>query len=203
MIEEKLGKFVVNYLTEEQYNAALQAGTLNDNDFYCTSDDGNVTPGGGSLVGSGAPVVYSTDSKESQVEKLMACFETIENNSARLSGFCMYIADIPAFSEGDFSYITIWYPYEGFYDESTGEYCLQLTAVSNTGWYSGLEATAMLFINEDSKDVRIVLTSKKIVDIEALNNRIAALEAMIASGEFNIAVDPTNTTNKNLWIATS
>ena len=199
MAEEKLNKFIINYLTEEQYAAALKAGTLNDNDFYCTSDDGNITPGGGSLVGSGAPVIYSTDSKESQVEKLMACFD----DSNRLSGFCMYIADIPAFNEGDFSYITIWYPYEGFYDESTGEYCLQLTAVSNTGWYSGLEATAMLFINADSKDVRIELASKKIIDIDALNNRIAALEAKIASGEFNIAVDPANTTNKNLWIATS
>lgn len=39
MAEEKLGKFIINYLTEEQYAAAQAAGTLNDNDFYCTVDD--------------------------------------------------------------------------------------------------------------------------------------------------------------------
>ena len=39
MAEEKLNKFVINYLTEEQYAAALEAGTLNENDFYCTSEE--------------------------------------------------------------------------------------------------------------------------------------------------------------------
>lgn len=39
MTEEKLGKFIINYLTEKQYAEAQAAGTLNDNDFYCTIDD--------------------------------------------------------------------------------------------------------------------------------------------------------------------
>lgn len=39
MAEEKLNNFIINYLTEEQYAAALEAGTINDNDFYCTSND--------------------------------------------------------------------------------------------------------------------------------------------------------------------
>lgn len=38
MAESNLNKFVINYLTEEQYQEALAAGTLNDNDFYCTAD---------------------------------------------------------------------------------------------------------------------------------------------------------------------
>ena len=37
MAESNLNKFVINYLTEEQYKEALAAGTLNDNDFYCTA----------------------------------------------------------------------------------------------------------------------------------------------------------------------
>lgn len=41
MAEEKLNKFIINYLTEEQYIAAQQAGLLNDNDFYCTPTNGN------------------------------------------------------------------------------------------------------------------------------------------------------------------
>lgn len=39
MAESNLSKFVINYLTEEQYQEALAAGTLNDDDFYCTADD--------------------------------------------------------------------------------------------------------------------------------------------------------------------
>lgn len=38
MAEEKLNKFVIHYLTEEQYAAALEAGQINENDFYCTSE---------------------------------------------------------------------------------------------------------------------------------------------------------------------
>ena len=38
MAEEQSNKFVINYLTDEQYASALAAGTINDNDFYCTPD---------------------------------------------------------------------------------------------------------------------------------------------------------------------
>ena len=41
MAELNLTKFVINYLTEEQYQEALAAGLLNDNDLYCTQDVNN------------------------------------------------------------------------------------------------------------------------------------------------------------------
>lgn len=37
--ETNLDKLTINYLTEEQYQAAKEEGTLNENELYCTPDD--------------------------------------------------------------------------------------------------------------------------------------------------------------------
>ena len=39
MITENLATLKINRLTQEQYDAALQAGAINDNEFYLTPDD--------------------------------------------------------------------------------------------------------------------------------------------------------------------
>lgn len=39
MTEENLTNLTINYLTEEQYNEAKEAGNINDNELYMTPDD--------------------------------------------------------------------------------------------------------------------------------------------------------------------
>lgn len=39
MNEKTLDKLTINYLTEEQYEAAKEAGTLKEDELYMTSDD--------------------------------------------------------------------------------------------------------------------------------------------------------------------
>ena len=37
--DTNVNKLIINYLTEEQYNEAKEAGTLNENELYLTPDD--------------------------------------------------------------------------------------------------------------------------------------------------------------------
>ena len=80
MTEENLNKFTINYLSEEQYTAALAAGTLNDNDFYCTSDDlyNNAENTGG--AGAGAVILYASDDAQTKYDKILSAIEVTSDN---------------------------------------------------------------------------------------------------------------------------
>lgn len=216
MAEEKINKFVINYLTEEQYAAALEAGTLNNNDFYCTSDITEEEKEEQS--GAGATLIHSDEDSSVMFEKIEKSFEIMDGKSTLKNSiyFCARVSDkkikpLPLvhsrLGTGDFGYY------------------LELYFMALDGEMTNTSYGAFVMVDFASKNVTIqgmgedeltrcedTLTSTSTRSALAanqgriLNEKILALEARIAeleAGGIDLAVDPTDTSKTNIWIETN
>lgn len=239
MAEKNLNKFTINYLTEEQYAAAREAGTLNDNDFYCTSNDLTNDEQGSGKVGyitldesSPAYVGLSDDGNE------LLCFNAWQLEPGLYNvtdNIRLYYATadshdyhIPLSSFAYFDTITVIGPKFGemrvyakgsgvtelFLSGSQGIYyigMMNLTESAGVGTFE--DGSDIIMGSYDSPIPEVIDNVTTVSSLSALsayqgkllNEKITALEARIAeleAGGIDLAVNPTDTTNRNIWIET-
>lgn len=218
MAEENLNKFTINYLTEEQYAAALEAGTLNDNDFYCTSDilDEDDTP----KVETVFIKLFDTD--EEEYDKM---FSAVEAYDDEVNGFNAHLIKNIIYENnnyGDYEYYQAIGSYGEFDDSNTLIAVTIHYAKVHSNKLRGFSKRAYLDngtktieeINEWDFFLRAPVDNLTSTSTEqslsanqgkVLNEKIAALEARIAeleAGGIDLAVNPTDTSNTNIWIET-
>lgn len=221
MAEEKLNKFVINYLTEEQYAAALKAGTLNDNDFYCTSND--LENNEQNSAGTETVFIRMFDTEEEEYDKMFSAVEIFDDG---VNGLNARLIKNVVYEYSDYGVLRYFHVMnsDGSFNEN-GE----LTEVSFTYYYTNTNKEIIItkraysidgekIISEESEnhffrgvvdnlesdDTELALSANqgKVLaeEIAELRSRIIALE----SGQVNnVAVDPTDTSDMNLWIQTS
>lgn len=219
MAEKNLNKFTINYLTEEQYAAAREAGTLNDNDFYCTSNDLENNEQGSTGVETIFISMFDTD--EEEYDKMFSAVEVFDDEvnglNARLTKNVVY-----EYSDyGDLRYFHVMNSYGSFnedgelievsftyyYTNTSREIIIDKRAYLENGIKTISEDSEISFYrglvdNLESNDTQLALSAKQ---GKVLAEQIAALEARIAeleAGGIDLAVNPTDTTNRNIWIET-
>lgn len=239
MAEKNLNKFTINYLTEEQYAGALAAGTLNDNDFYCTSESQENEESSSGKAGyitldesSPAYVGLSDDGNE------LLCFNAWQLEPGLYNvtdNIRLYYATadshdyhIPLSPFAYFDTITVIGPKFGemrvyakgsgvtelFLSGSQGIYyigMMNLTESAGVGTFE--DGSDIIMGSYDSPIPEVIDDLTTISSYDALsakqgkilNEKILALEARIAeleAGGIDLAVNPTDTTNTNIWIET-
>lgn len=216
MAEEKLNKFVINYLTEEQYAAALEAGTLNDNDFYCTSND--LENDEQDSTGAGAIIISTANTADENYDKIINSIVMSDAGQPRFIKSLIY-EDLVYYDDWNgmpvYSYLTnaegsetdVYMIFHGEDNEYIYDYTIHAyldNEVKVVEQYSMTRTTKACVDNLLSSATKQALSANQ---GRVLAEQIAALEARIAaleSGEVNnVAVDPTDTTDMNLWIQTS
>lgn len=188
MATENVNNLIINYLTDKQYEQALANDLINDNELYCTPDISE----GGENTGAGAVIIGFTDSDEVIKEKLQsavsAFYDDVNDNTVRLAKVILY--EYPDY--GGYDYLI------GGYVEGTDLENFFITFGKNDGIkiYSATIEIADGIVNDSGiTEEFISATNEKIAELET---RIAELEA----GGIDLAVNPTDTTNRNIWIET-
>lgn len=219
MAEENLNKFTINYLTEEQYAAAREAGTLNDNDFYCTSND--LENNEQNSAGTETVFIRMFDTEEEEYDKMFSAVEIFDDG---VNGLNARLIKNVVYEYSDYGVLRYFHVMDsdGSFNEN-GE----LTEVSFTYYYTNTNKEIIItkraysiggdkIISEESEnhffrgavdnleseDTELALSARQ---GKILAEQIAALEARLAeleAGGIDLAVNPTDTTNTNIWIET-
>lgn len=213
MAEKNLNKFTINYLTEEQYAGALAAGTLNDNDFYCTSESQENEE---SNLGAGAIIISTENTAEDNYDKLLSAIEYLEDRyqihlikniifedvAYNADWNSMPIYSFPVTAEGSAS--EWWIAFHGQDDQHIYDYVVHAAIVDGVKQFDYTTnvrlGTPINHLDSNSEDEILSANQGRV-----LNEKILALEARIAeleAGGIDLAVNPTDTTNRNIWIET-
>lgn len=138
--ETTLENLTINYLTEEQYNAAKTAGTISENELYCTPDDGS---SGGTSTDQNNYTVGTSHKTGETLYGVPIWKQYVEGNMAEVSQSLIILYNCKQILEANlFAYdsnIGQWFSYETIGVLAFSEVYNEVRLYTNSSNYSGAQ----------------------------------------------------------------